>query len=67
MAGPGNEIAPAAGDCGQLRASRADREQVISMLKAAFVQGLMGKDEFDLRVGPGAGAADPGGAGRPHR
>jgi Domain of unknown function (DUF1707) len=51
MAGPGDEIAPAPGDCGHLRASRADREQVISMLQAAFVQGLMGKDEFDLRVG----------------
>jgi hypothetical protein len=51
MAGPGDEIAPAADGCGHLRASRADREQVISMLKAAFVQGLMGKDEFDLRVG----------------
>jgi hypothetical protein len=51
MAGPGDEIAPAAGDNGQLRGSRADREHVISMLKAAFVQGLMGKDEFDLRVG----------------
>ena len=51
MAGPGDEIAPAMGDYGRLRASHADREQVISILKAAFVQGLMGKDEFDLRVG----------------
>ena len=51
MTGPGNEIAPAVGDYGHLRASHADREQVISILKAAFAHGLMGKDEFDLRVG----------------
>ena len=51
MAGPGDEIAPAVGDYGHLRASHADREQVISILKAAFAQGLVGKDEFDLRVG----------------
>jgi len=55
MAGPGDEIAPAVGDYGRLRASQADREQVISMLKAAFVQGLMGKDELDLRVGRALG------------
>ena len=32
-----------------LRASHADREQVIGTLKAAFVQGMLAKDEFDLR------------------
>ena len=36
---------------GQLRTSRADREQAIGVLKAAFVGGLLTKDEFDLRVG----------------
>ncbi len=36
---------------GRLRASHADREQVIGTLKAVFVQGLLDKDEFDLRVG----------------
>jgi len=51
MAGPGDEIAAGAGGRGHLRASHADREQVISVLKAAFVQGLLAKDEFDLRVG----------------
>jgi Domain of unknown function (DUF1707) len=51
MAGPGDEIAPAVRGSGHLRASRADREQVISVLKTAFAQGLVGKDEFDLRVG----------------
>ena len=42
---------PVATGHGQLRASHADREQVISSLKAAFVQGRLTKDEFDLRVG----------------
>jgi Domain of unknown function (DUF1707) len=40
-----------AGELGQLRTSRADREQAIDVLKAAFVQGRLTKDEFDLRVG----------------
>jgi S-DNA-T family DNA segregation ATPase FtsK/SpoIIIE len=31
--------------------SHAEREQIISLLKAAFVQGRLDKDEFDLRVG----------------
>jgi hypothetical protein len=34
-----------------LRASRADRERVIDLLKAAFVQGRLNQDEFDARVG----------------
>jgi len=38
-------------DRGHLRASHADREQVIEVLKAAFVQGRLTKDEFDARVG----------------
>jgi len=40
-----------AGGRGHLRASHADREQVIGALTAAFVQGMLIKDEFDLRVG----------------
>ena len=51
MAGPGEEIAVGAGGRSDLRASHADREQVIGALKAAFVQGMLAKDEFDLRVG----------------
>jgi hypothetical protein len=51
MAGPGDEVAAGAGDRGHLRASHADREQVIDTLKAAFVQGMLAEDEFDLRVG----------------
>ena len=48
MTGPGGERAAGRG---RLRASHADREQVIGILKAAFVQGMVDKDEFDLRVG----------------
>jgi hypothetical protein len=36
---------------GRLRASHADREHVIGVLKNAFVQGMLAKDEFDMRVG----------------
>ena len=42
---------PAAADHGHLRVSHSDREQVIGVLKAAFVQGMLAKEEFDLRVG----------------
>ena len=49
--GPGDEVAAGAGGHSHLRASHADREQVIGVLKAAFVQGRLAKDEFDLRVG----------------
>jgi len=34
-----------------LRASRAARERVIDLLKAAFVQGRLDRDEFDARIG----------------
>ena len=34
-----------------LRASRADRERVIDLLKAAFAQGRLDSDEFDARIG----------------
>ena len=42
---------PAATGRGHLRASHADREQVVGVLKAAFVQGRLDRDEFGLRVG----------------
>jgi hypothetical protein len=52
MAGPGDEVAAAESRSrGGLRASDADREQLIAALKAAFVQGRLTKDEFDMRVG----------------
>src|SRR5690348_1593131 len=51
MAGPGDEVATAEGrGRGGLRASDADREQVVSTLKAAFVQGRLTKDGLDARV-----------------
>jgi Domain of unknown function (DUF1707) len=47
-AGPGNRMAAGRGG---LRASHADRDQVIEILKAAFVQGRLSKDELDARLG----------------
>lgn len=47
-AGRGDQTAAARG---RLRASDADREQVIDSLKAAFVHGRLAKGEFDVRVG----------------
>jgi hypothetical protein len=35
---------------GRLRASDADREQVIDVLKVAFTQGRLTKDDLDLRA-----------------
>jgi uncharacterized protein DUF1707 len=52
MAGPGDNAAIGqARDRGHLRASHADREQVIGTLKEAFVQGRLTADELDARVG----------------
>ena len=42
---------PVAVGRGHLRACHADREQVIGVLKAAFVQGRLGRDELTARVG----------------
>jgi hypothetical protein len=38
-------------DHGRLRASHADREQVVHLLKAAFVHGRLTQDELDGRIG----------------
>jgi hypothetical protein len=46
MIAPGNDVAGR----GRLRASHADRQQVISTLKTAFVQGRLTEDEFGARV-----------------
>jgi len=51
MAGPGDGKAAVVVGRGHLRASHADREQMIDALKAAFVQGRLTKDEFDARIG----------------
>ena len=47
MVQPGEHIAAARG---HLRASHADREQVVGMLEAAFAAGLLAQAEFDLGV-----------------
>jgi len=39
------------GGHGHLRASHADRDRAIDALKAAFVAGMLAKDELELRVG----------------
>src|SRR5262249_61683360 len=49
MTGRGDEVA-AAGGRGRLRASHADREQVLDVLKAAYVRGMLAKDELDARL-----------------
>src|SRR5258707_777030 len=52
MSGPGDETSAAEGrNHGDLRASHADRERVVSALKAAFVEGRLTEDELDARVG----------------
>jgi hypothetical protein len=51
MAEQGDHRAAPAGSRGRLRASHADREQVIEALKDAFAQGRLTGDELDSRVG----------------
>jgi hypothetical protein len=46
MSQPGDQVTGAWG----LRAAHADRERAVDMLKGAFVQGRLTKDEFDARV-----------------
>jgi len=51
MAEPGDHSAAPAGGHGRLRASHADREQVIEVLKDAFAQGRLTGHELDTRAG----------------
>ena len=51
MLQPGDDRAARRVSRSRLRASHADREQVVDTLKDAFVQGRLTKDEFDSRVG----------------
>lgn len=51
MAGPWFPRATGGRGRGRLRASDADREQVIDTLKVAFVQGRLTMDELDTRAG----------------
>jgi DUF1707 SHOCT-like domain len=46
---PGDDLAAASR--GRMRSSHADREQAIEVLKDAFAQGRLDKDELDARVG----------------
>lgn len=48
MTGPDEGIAAGRG---HLRAAHADREQVVTVLKSAYVQGRLTKDELDMRAG----------------
>ena len=48
--GSGDQAGAGTAGPGRLRACHADREHVIGVLKAGFVQGLLTKDEFDARV-----------------
>jgi hypothetical protein len=49
--GPRDPMAAGAAGRGHMRASDADREQVLDILKVAFVQGRLVKDELDIRAG----------------
>jgi len=51
VAGPGDEMAAGAAGRRPMRASHADREQVIEALKVAFVHGRLTRDELDARAG----------------
>jgi hypothetical protein len=47
----GDDSAMPLPDSGRLLAAHADRERIIGVLKDAFVQDRLTKDEFDTRVG----------------
>jgi hypothetical protein len=51
MIRPDGEIAAGTASRGGMRTSRAEREQAIEVLKVAFVQDRLTKDEFDVRAG----------------
>ena len=51
VAGPGDEMAADVAGRGRMRASHADREQVVDTLKTAFVHGRLTRDELDARTG----------------
>jgi hypothetical protein len=51
MLGPGDGSGAGGKGQGHMRASRADRDQVVDTLKSAFVQERLAKDELDDRTG----------------
>jgi hypothetical protein len=54
--GPGHDLTPSAAGRGHLRTSHADRERVVELLKAAFVQGRLTKEELEARAGQALGS-----------
>ena len=48
---PGSHAGAAIAGRGHLRCSTLDREQVVEVLKAAFIQERLSKDEFEARIG----------------
>ena len=50
MSGSEGEMAPGAAGRGHMRASHADRNRVVDVLKAAFIEGRLTKDELDARL-----------------
>jgi Domain of unknown function (DUF1707) len=50
ISGPEGEMAARAADAGRMRASHADRNGVVDVLKAAFIEGRLTKDELDARL-----------------
>jgi len=48
---PGSGGKPGGKDRGRMRASRADRDQVVDVLKTAYVQERLTEDELDARLG----------------
>lgn len=53
---PEDQVTGARASLGGLRASHADRENLVGVLKGAFVQGRLTKDEFDTRLSQAFGA-----------
>lgn len=51
MAGPAGEMAAGAAGPSRPRTPPVGREQLIDALKAAYVQGRLDRDEFEVRVG----------------
>ncbi len=48
---PGHGMPGTPGGHGSMRSSTADRERAIDVLKAAFAEGRLGRDEFEQRSG----------------
>ena len=67
MSMPRDHIAADPAGHGRPGASHADREQVIEVLKTAFVQGRLTNDEFGTRIGRAFTSQTYAGADQGHR